>query len=60
MLDSKAEVISNTTTPYKTKILGTLLCSGNWFDIKDTYIKINSIKGMEYCKASFANPSIER
>jgi len=60
ILESKANIISNSTTPYMKKMLGVLTCSGNWFDIKETYIKIKSIKGMEYCKASFANPTIKR
>jgi CopG family nickel-responsive transcriptional regulator len=60
VLDSKAEILSNSTVPYKAKMMGVLSCSGNWFDIKETYIRINSIKGIEYCKASFANPTIDR
>ncbi|HOP09125.1 MAG TPA: ribbon-helix-helix protein, CopG family [Candidatus Methanofastidiosa archaeon] len=60
VIESKANILSNATTPYRSKMMGVLACYGNWFDIKETYIKINSIKGMEYCKASFANPSIER
>jgi len=56
---TKATIITNSITPYEGKMLGVLTCKGDWFDIKDTYIQINSIKGIEYCKASFANPNIE-
>ncbi|MHC1604642.1 MAG: CopG family ribbon-helix-helix protein [Candidatus Methanofastidiosia archaeon] len=60
ILESKANVISNTHHIAKDgKVLGVFTCSGNWFDIKETFRTINSTKGVEFCKASFVNPKIE-
>ncbi len=59
LYESKANVISNTICSTKNdKILGVLTCSGDWFDIKDTYRRINTTKGVVYCNTSFANPAI--
>lgn len=58
--ESKAETVSNTTLPTQNdKMIGVAICAGDWFDIKDTYRKINSAKGVLYCNSSFANPYIE-
>ena len=59
MLNSKAKIISNNISPTKgKKIIGVITCSGDWFDIKDTYRCINTTKGVEYCNTSFVNPEI--
>lgn len=57
---SKAHIISTTTTATQNeKMLGVIICSGDWFDIKDTYRLVNTAKGVIYCNTSFANPFIE-
>ncbi len=57
---SSADIISNTTVATQNnRMLGVATCSGDWFDIKDTYRKITSTKGVQYCNSSFANPYIE-
>ncbi|RZN45767.1 hypothetical protein EF808_06325 [archaeon] len=59
-VSSKATVHASTSVPAKeNKVLGVLTCEGDWFDIKETYQRINRTKGVEYCKASFVNPTIE-
>jgi CopG family nickel-responsive transcriptional regulator len=58
--ESNASVISNTAVETQNdKMLGVAICAGDWFDIKDTYRKINASKGVLYCNSSFANPFIE-
>lgn len=59
IISSKATIVSNSTVPTRnSKVMGVLICCGDWFDVKDTYRKMNTTKGVEYCNTSFVNPEI--